>query len=375
MFIGDGEYSRVARVYTGAARGTSRRTETQSRQPRCPYTQATVILKGPFTQMGRQHSAVHRQVLRLVVWMEENIKLLNLLLNRLTQRTRAKEPSPLTSECQSGGGDMTDTMASKGMYDHLQPPEMCIWTYQEFECGSQTLLQVDDRLRSLERLPCETAEKQTSLFVRPSAYLCRKCYVIECLDLSSGVSRFTKVQDEKCFKHNVSNLQECYNMPEASYWSDSSSCEAESPYSADSTETQKDADSEQDASSDGYSHSCAKSLLEISQPMPLCPGIHAQTLAWHQGELGWANVNRVKAQDTLSYTRKDSECLKPEICRPHPRILHLIVNRATTRANIRRSMQEGDIYGLGCFISLAILEQKRVRSTLPKGNRKRSATV
>jgi hypothetical protein len=217
MFIGDGEYSRVARVYTGAARGTSRRTETQSRQPRYPYAQATVIRKGTFTQMGRQHSAVHRQVLRLVVWIEENIKLLNLLPNCLTQRTRAEEPSPLTSECQSGGGDMTDTMASKGMYDHLQPPEMCIWTYQEFECGHQTLLQVDDCLRSLARLPCETAEKQTSPVVGPSAYLCRKCYVIESLDLSSGVPRFAKAQDEKFFKYNASNLQECYNMHEASY--------------------------------------------------------------------------------------------------------------------------------------------------------------
>jgi hypothetical protein len=48
--------------------------------------------------------------------------------------------------------------------------------------------------------------------------------------------------------------------------------------------------------------------------MPLRPGIHAQIMAWHQGEIGWASVNWVKAQDTLSYTRKDFECLKPEIC-------------------------------------------------------------
>jgi hypothetical protein len=100
---------------------------------------------------------------------------------------------------------------------------MCIWIYQEFDCSHQTLLHVDDCLESMASLPCKVAEKETSPSVGPSENLCQKCYSVESPNFGSGMSTLSKLEKEKLDEHNEVDLQATSNIPETTYWSDSSS--------------------------------------------------------------------------------------------------------------------------------------------------------
>lgn len=216
---------------------------------------------------------------------------------------------------------------------------MCLWVYQDFYCGHQTLFHVDDCADAIAGLDCKTARKETSPCVGPSAYLCRRCYTVQSPGVDSKLPPLTRPQEEKVAKHQTAASHAISDVPEVSYWSDSSSSETGSLYSTQSVQTEKETNSDHDDPSDRSSYTSAGSHIGLSRPVPHRE-IHAYILAWQQGVVMRTTIDPAQPQDASGYKSKLLQSHLPREVSLHLHLLHLAAGRATASDHSRTQCTE-----------------------------------